>query len=130
MPNKISYGLLVLLGKLLPKFISLLVKAIPKLLKAGKVVQVGSAVASVGAWSLVFSWQFALLIMLLLVVHESGHVWAMKRVGMKTKGIFFIPFLGAAAVSEEMFPSRKAEVYVAIMGPIWGLVLSAIVLGG
>ena len=128
MPNKISYGLLVLLGKLLPKFIYLLVKATPKLLKGGKVFQVGSAGIAMGAWSLMFSWQFALLIMLLLVVHESGHVWAMKRSGMKTNGIYFIPFLGAAAVPDGMFPSRQVEVFVAIMGPIWGLALSAIAL--
>lgn len=127
MTNKTSWaGLLAIAVKIGPKFLSIGFK----FLKAGKVVQVGSAVASVGAWSLVFSWQFALLIMLLLVVHESGHVWAMKRVGMKTKGIFFIPFLGAAAVSEEMFPSRRDEMYVAIMGPVWGLALSGVALGG
>lgn len=121
-------GLIVLAVKLFPKFISPLVKIIPKLLKGGKAFQVGSAGVSMGAWSLLLSWQFALLIMLLLVVHESGHVWAMKRSGMKTKGIYFIPFLGGAAVAEDMFPSRRTEVFVAIMGPIWGLALSVVAL--
>ena len=67
--------------------------------------------------------------MLLLIVHESGHVWAMKKSGMKTKGIYFIPLLGGMAVTDEMFPDRKTEAFVAIMGPIWGLALSVMALG-
>lgn len=123
--EKISVGSIAAIIKVTLK---ILPKLISGLLKSGKVVQVGSAVVSMGAWSLMFSWQFALLIMLLLIVHESGHVWAMKRTGMKTKGIYFVPFLGGAAVADDMFPSRRAEVFVAIMGPIWGLVMSVIAL--
>lgn len=44
----------------------------------------------------------------------------MKRHGLKTKGIYFIPFVGGAAVAESAFPSRKAEMVIAIMGSIWG----------
>jgi Zn-dependent protease len=76
------------------------------------------------AYAYLFTWQFAVIIMVSLFFHELGHIWAMKRCGLKTKGIYFIPFLGAAAVSEEMFKSRRDEVYVAIMGPIWGFGLA------
>lgn len=67
--------------------------------------------------------------MLMLFVHESGHIWAMKECGMKTKGIYFIPFLGGAAVADDEFPDRWSEVYVAIMGPVWGMILSAFTAG-
>jgi Zn-dependent protease len=53
-------------------------------------------------------------------------MWAMKRCGIQTKGIYFIPLLGAAAVADEMFPSYKAEVFIAIIGPIWGFVLALV----
>ena len=38
--------------------------------------------------------------------------------------MYFIPFLGAAAVADEEFPSREAENFVALMGPTVGLILS------
>jgi Zn-dependent protease len=48
----------------------------------------------------------------------------MKRCGMKIKGFYVIPFLGAAAVTNDQFKSHRDEVYTALMGPIWGLVLA------
>lgn len=111
-----SVGLFALVIKFGPKFGAFLLK-FGKSLKFGKA---GLAVASAGAYSVLFSPEFAAILMISLFVHESGHIWAMKRYGIKTKGIYFIPFVGGAAVSESAFPSRKAEVVVALMGPIWG----------
>jgi hypothetical protein len=34
--------------------------------------------------------------------------------------MYFIPFLGAVAVSEDAFTSRRQQAYVALNGPIWG----------
>lgn len=109
-------GLLTLLVKLGFKFLPVIIKS----LKGVKSVKVVLAAASFGLWELFFSWQFVVLLMLTIFIHESGHVWAMRRMGMKTKGFYFVPLLGGAAVPDSMFPSRGAESYVAIMGPIWG----------
>lgn len=109
-------GLLVLLLKLGPKLFSLLLK-LAKGLKVGKL---GLAGASFATYAVLWSWQFALVFIASLVFHEMGHMWAMRRYGMKTKGIYLIPLLGAAAVAEDRFPSRKAETVIALMGPIWG----------
>lgn len=46
---------------------------------------------------------------------------------MKVKGIYFIPFFGAAAVADGEFPSPKDEACIAIMGPIWGLILAGFI---
>lgn len=100
-----------------------------KFAKALKVGKLALAAISMASYAYVFTWKFSLMIMVMLFVHESGHIWAMKRYGMKTKGIYFIPFLGGAAVAESDFPSRKAEVVIAIMGPIWGFAL-ALLAGG
>ncbi len=118
-------GTIALAIKLGPKLLSFGVK----LLKSAKGVQVGLGVVSFGAYTLMFSWQFAVMILTLLIVHEYGHLWAMKRNGMKVKGMYMIPFIGAAAVPDEDFPSRKIETYCAMMGPIFGGVLSILVLG-
>ena len=118
--GRIHAGLIALAVKLGPKLLAVVIK-FAKVIKAGKF---GLAIGSMAAYAYLFTWQFAVMVMISLFFHESGHIWAMKRCGLKTKGIYFIPFLGAAAVSEEMFKTRRDEVYVAIMGPIWGFALA------
>jgi len=118
--KKLSIGLWVLAVKIVPKILSILVKSF----KFGKVGLVG---ASVAAYSYLFTWQFACVIILALFVHEYGHIWAMKKCGLKVKGIYFIPFLGAAAVSDELFKTRREEAFIALMGPIWGYTLALLI---
>ena len=117
---KSKYGLIALAIKVGPKVIGVLTKLATGL----KVGKVGLAGVSLASYAYMFTWEFAAMIMFMLFVHESGHIWAMKRCGIKTKGIYFLPFVGGAAVADGEFPSRGAEAFVAIMGPIWGLVLA------
>jgi hypothetical protein len=49
----------------------------------------------------------------------------MKHYGMRTRGIYLIPLLGAAAVAQDNFPSRRAEATIALAGPLTGAVLAA-----
>jgi Zn-dependent protease len=90
------------------------------LAKAVKTANVGWAAASFAAYGFLFTWKFAVALLLQLFVHEYGHVHAMRRTGMKVRGMYFIPFLGAVAVSEDAFTSRRQQAYVALNGPIWG----------
>jgi Zn-dependent protease len=90
--------------------------------KAGKLLL---ALASFAAYSFLFTWQFAVIIVGMLVIHECGHLSCMKHYGMKTRGIYLIPMLGAAAVAEDNFPSRRAEATIALAGPLTGAVLAA-----
>jgi Zn-dependent protease len=117
---KAQVGLWALLIKIGPKIASTGIK----LLKSLKVGKAGLAGASFASYAYMFTWEFAFIIMSALFLHECGHIWAMKRCGIKTKGIYFIPFVGGAAVSEEMCHSRSEEVFIALMGPIWGLLLA------
>lgn len=119
--TNIRTGIVAFIAKVGSKLLSIGVK-LAKVLKIGKF---GLAIGSMVAYAYLFTWQFSVLLMVSLFFHESGHIWAMKRCGLKTKGIYFIPFLGAAAVSEDMFKTRRDEVYIAIMGPIWGFSLAA-----
>jgi len=92
-----------------------------KLLKSIKVLKIGMAGASLAAYSWMFTPQFAVILIAALVVHEYGHLRAMKACGIPTKGIFLIPFFGGVAVAEEGFATRQDESYCAMMGPAWGL---------
>ncbi|WP_434928223.1 site-2 protease family protein [Shewanella sp. HL-SH2] len=95
-----------------------------KLLKSAKVVKALLAGASVAAYSWLFSIEFALALIACLVFHEYGHIRAMKHFGMKTKGIYLIPFMGGLALSDERINTRWQDVVISIMGPTFGLFLS------
>ncbi len=98
-----------------------LLKVVVAALKSAKVVKLGLGVGSVVGYAWLFSWQFSVLIVASLVVHEYGHVWAMRQVGIPTRGFYLIPFVGGAAVPERAFRNRLEEQYVSIMGPLFGL---------
>jgi len=95
-----------------------------KLLKSAKVIKVVLAGASLAAYSWLFSWEFALALIACLVFHEYGHVKAMKYFGMKTKGIYLIPFMGGLALGDDKINTRWQDVVISIMGPTFGLLMS------
>lgn len=99
-----------------------------KLLKSAKVIKVVLAGASIAAYSWLFSFQFALALIACLVFHEYGHIKAMKHFGMKTKGIYLIPFMGGLAMSDEKINTRWQDVVISIMGPCFGLLMSIVAL--
>lgn len=97
-------------------------------LKSAKLIKVVLASASLAAYSWLFSIEFALSLIACLMFHEYGHIRAMKYFGMKTKGIYLIPFLGGLALSDEKINTRWQDVVISIMGPFFGLILSTIFL--
>ena len=109
--------LLLLLAVFGPKVLALFTKAF-KALSAGKVALAGASLASY-AW--LTSWQFGAVILVSLVIHEYGHLRAMRALGIPTKGMYLIPFVGGAAVAERAFQSRFEEYHVALAGPLCGL---------
>ena len=120
--KKSKAGLWALFAKLGSKLSSVLVKV----LKGFKFTKVGLAGLSLAGYSAVYSWKFAVLLMIAIGFHESGHVWAMKKMGIKTKGFYFLPFIGGAAIAEEQYKTYGENAYIAIMGPIWGAVLAVL----
>lgn len=105
-------------------FLKLGTKGLSILAKLFKLTKVGFALASFAGYALLFSWKFALLLMIAVGFHESGHVWAMKRMGIKTKGFYFLPFIGGAAIAEENYRTYGENAFISIMGPIWGLAMA------
>jgi len=95
-----------------------------KLLKSAKMIKVILAGASIAAYSWLFSFQFAIALIACLVFHEFGHIKAMQHFGMKTKGIYLIPFMGGLAMSDEKINTRWQDVVISIMGPSFGLLMS------
>lgn len=123
--KKPKAGLWALFAKLGTKLLSVFTK----LLKSLKLLKVGLAAASLVGYSVLYNWKFAILLMVAVGWHESGHVWAMKRVGIRTKGFYFLPFIGGAAIAEDEFKSDADNAFVSLMGPVWGLLMAAAAAG-
>lgn len=78
-----------------------------------------SMVVSVFAYSLVWGWWFALGFIIMLFIHEMGHIIALNIKGFKTSGPIFIPFLGAAIFAPN-FDNPEEEAFVGYGGPLLG----------
>ena len=84
---------------------------------------------SLAAYTSIWGWRFALGFMVLLMVHEMGHVIQLRREGVPASAPMFIPFLGAFVGMKEMPKNAWAEAKVGLAGPVLGAVGAAICLG-
>jgi Zn-dependent protease len=80
----------------------------------------GSMLVSVAAYSLIWGWRFAIGFVLLLLVHEMGHVIQLRREGIKASAPMFIPFLGAVVAARTLGRNALAEARVGLAGPVLG----------
>jgi Zn-dependent protease len=109
-------GALAALGVLLAKFKGVLL-LVPKL---KLLTTSGSMLVSVAAYALIWGWKFAAGFVLLLFVHEMGHVLQLRREGVKAGAPLFIPFLGAVVGMKELPDDAAAEARVGLAGPVLG----------
>jgi Zn-dependent protease len=89
----------------------------------------GSMLVSIAAYSLLWGWRFAAGIVLLLLVHEMGHVLELRRQGVPASAPLFIPFLGAFVGMKQLPENAWKEAQVALAGPILGSIGAAVVWG-
>src|SRR5437764_13357664 len=88
-------GALAAAGALIVKFFGAIKGLILLLPKLKVLTSAGTALVSVAAYSLWWAWRFAVGLVLLLFVHEMGHVIQLRREGVRASAPMFIPFLGA-----------------------------------
>ena len=98
------------------KFLLLpVLKFLPVILKTG-----GTMLLSIGAYALAWGVWFAVGFVLLIFVHECGHLIAAKRLGLKVGAPVFIPFMGALIALKEAPRNAWIEAQVGIGGPLLG----------
>ncbi|RUT45266.1 site-2 protease family protein [Paenibacillus anaericanus] len=104
-------------------FLLLKGKALLSVLKFSKFAgPVISMMVSVGAYALIYPWSFAIGFVLLLLVHELGHVIAAKQKGLPVSAPLFIPFVGALISMKKRPLDAQTEAYIAFGGPLLGTV--------
>jgi len=104
-------GLVFLAGKL--KFLGLLAGVL-------KLKTLGTMLLSIVLYATQWGWAFAAGFVLLIFVHELGHVVVLRREGIPAGAPVFIPFLGAFIAMRGRPRNAYVEAKVAIGGPIAG----------
>ncbi|MGA9858021.1 MAG: site-2 protease family protein [Solirubrobacteraceae bacterium] len=94
--------------------------------KAKLLVSAGTMAVSVVAYTTIWGFWFALGFVVLLLVHELGHVIALRREGIRASLPMFIPFLGAMISARSLGDNALAEARVGLAGPILGSIGSAV----
>jgi putative peptide zinc metalloprotease protein len=94
-----------------------------KIFQGGKALKIALAGMALSGWTILYSLPFALALIATLVFHEYGHLRAMRGFGIKTKGMYLIPFVGGIAVGEQA-KTHWQDVYIAMMGPVFGLLMT------
>src|SRR4030095_6057380 len=119
---KKALGPLAVVGILIAKFFAKLKfavlpshKSLPILLKSG-----GTMLLMVWVYTQLWGWQFALGFVLLLFVHETGHLLVAKKFGLKVGAPVFIPFMGAFIALKDAPRNAWMEACVGIGGPMLG----------
>jgi Zn-dependent protease len=88
-----------------------------------------SMLISIAAYAIFWGWRFAVGFVLLMFVHELGHVIALRLQGVKASAPMFIPLVGAFVKIEGEQRSVSQEAVSALAGPIAGLLGAGAVLG-
>ena len=82
----------------------------------------GTMLISVWVYAQIWGWWFAVGFVLLIFVHEMGHVVANVAYGLPASAPLFIPFLGAVINLRKNPPNAMVEAIVGIAGPIAGTI--------
>src|ERR1044071_2086156 len=119
---KKALGPLGIIGILIVKFFAKVkflllpvLKFLPVILKTG-----GTMLLSIGAYALAWGVWFAVGFVLLIFVHECGHLLVAKKLGLKVGAPVFIPFMGAIIALKEAPRNAWIEAQVGIGGPMLG----------
>jgi Zn-dependent protease len=84
---------------------------------------------SIGAYALLFPLWFAVGIVVLIWIHEMGHVLQLRREGIPASAPMFIPFLGAFVAMKQMPKDALAEARIGLAGPVLGTLGGIVTLG-
>lgn len=91
------------------------------LLKSGFLIKTLLGVfISLAVYARIYGIEFAVLVIVLLFIHESGHWLFMKMKGLDPDAPVFVPFVGAYVAMNKMPADEATHAWVAFAGPLVG----------
>lgn len=109
--------------------LALLSKGKLLLLGLTKLKTVLSMVAMAAIYTALWGWKFGVGIVLLIYVHEMGHVIAIRQRGLDSGWPVFIPFLGALVRLKSAPRTPAEDAYIGYAGPLFGSIAAVAVWG-
>jgi Zn-dependent protease len=82
-------------------------------------------ILSIAGYAMLWGWLFGVGFVLLILIHEFGHLIAAKKCGLKVGAPVFIPFMGALIALKDAPKNAWIEAQVGIGGPILGTIGAA-----
>lgn len=83
--------------------------------------------AALFAWSFYAgSIEYIAWLLLVIFIHEFGHLVAMRLCGYKDLRMLFLPFLGAFASGRKHSVNRSHSAWVSLAGPLPGILIGAV----
>jgi Zn-dependent protease len=79
-----------------------------------------SFLASIWFYALFFGWKFGIVFVLLIAIHEVGHVLFVRSFGLSAPAIVFLPGMGAFTTWTGSLDSAYQEAIIAFGGPLLG----------
>jgi len=112
------------LGLLLLKFKWVVLAVLSK----GKLLLLGlsqaktffSMALTIGAYTMMYGWRFAVGIVFSIYIHEMGHVAWLRRYGIAASAPMFIPGIGAFVRLNQPLATVGEDARVGLAGPAWG----------
>lgn len=115
------WGTVVYVGRRMIRRMAVAVISLAAVVKFGSLTGMAlSMLVSLIAYAAAFGLEFAAGFVLLLFVHEWGHLLASKIVGLRVSNPLFIPFIGAVISLKQRPQTAKMEANIAIGGPAAG----------
>jgi Zn-dependent protease len=90
------------------------------LIKLKSVVFLGSLAVSIAAYASLYGWKFGVGLAALILVHELGHVVALRLRGIRAGALVFVPLLGAFTSWRSVQRSPYLDAETALAGPLAG----------
>lgn len=114
-------GLLLTKGKFILLLLATKLKLLLGALKLGPLWNTAATMGlSLWFYAGTFGAALAAGFLLLILVHELGHGFAARRMGLRVGAPIFIPFLGAVIALKDQPRSTWVEAVVALAGPVFG----------
>lgn len=82
------------------------------------------ATVSLFCYTLIFGFPNSIILFCLILIHEYGHLLALKKLGIGCKGIYFIPLIGGLTVPCDGESTLKDSSIVALSGPIFSTIVA------
>lgn len=104
----------------------LTLRPVPRRVQAGLFAVSMVLFLAAGAW--LWGARFALILFVVITIHELGHYLAMRAFGYRNVQMLALPLVGGVTIGHEAKPDAARRAWMSLMGPLPGIVIGWLLL--